>query len=174
MDRDSVEARLGEAIEQGAELTPVPDRGEAPNGEPVEGVEQLPRSRADREPTPGQMELELPTDDVRETRVRALQVEHQLGGAGSRAEELREDERPAERRGELPAIPVQRQRADGLEVPDLGTSAVEPDVGLDQSDPEALGVTQPVEAVPRPVRDDERRCPTARPLGFSKPHPIGV
>ncbi len=94
--------------------------------------------------------------------------------AGARAEQLREDERAAKRRGELPAIPVERHRSDRLEMPHLRTPAEQPDVGLDEGDAESLRVTQLVEAVSRAVRDDERRAPVGGPLGHLRRHPRAV
>ncbi len=46
VDRDAVDPRLAEAAQQAPELATAPDRGEAPDGKPVEGVEQLATMRA--------------------------------------------------------------------------------------------------------------------------------
>ena len=51
--RHAVLTRVGEPVEQRPQLTPAADRGQAADGQPVEDVEQMPRSRADRESGPG-------------------------------------------------------------------------------------------------------------------------
>ena len=54
------------------------------------------------------------------------------------------------------AVPEDRERADGSQVPYLETPEMEADVRFDELDAEQLGGAQVRDAVPRAMRDEER------------------
>lgn len=130
---------------------------DAGDGKAVEALEQPPAPGADGERTLAEIGPQLGEDELGQPAARAFQVEHQFCAGVGRLEELSQEERATPRRGELPAIPVQRQRADRLQVADLGAAAKESDVGLYQRSTGPLGVTEKVKLIARPVCDDQRR-----------------
>lgn len=173
VDRHSVEAIPGEAIEQRSHLAAAPHGCDPTDGEVDEDVEHPPVAGADREPPSGEGALDLGTYEAGKLEAPPFQVEHQLGLVSGRREQLREDEVSASRRSELPAVPVEGQGPDGLEVADLGAPAEQPDVSLDQRDAELLDSTQLLDAVPGAMRHHERRrtgTDDQRAVGDRRPH----
>ena len=110
----------------------------------------------DREPTAPEIRGGSPSTVFSATRSRDLEVEQELRLGRGRLEQLREPEAPAPRRRELPAVPEDRERADGSQVPYLETPEMEADVRFDELDAEQLGGAQVRDAVPRAMRDEER------------------
>lgn len=173
VDRDPVEPVPGEPPQERSTLALAPHGRDPADGQIDEGVEEAPVAGADREPAPREVGLDLTAHEVGKGRAPPLEVEHQLGRLARRGEEVGEDEAPPSRRCELPAIPVEGQGADRLQMPDLGAPVEEPDVSLDQRDAELLDSTQLLDAVPGAVRHHERRragTDDQRAVGDRRPH----
>jgi hypothetical protein len=87
----------------------------------------------------------------------ALEVEHQLGARAGGGEQLVEHHPRRPGRRELPAVPQDRDRADGLAVADLEAPCEQMYVSLDEPETQGFRRPQALEIVPGPVGDDERR-----------------
>ena len=83
----------------------------------------------------------------------ALDVQHERRAVRVRLEQLAQPEPRRGGRGELPAVPEERQRSRRLQVPDLQPAPVLVDVALDDVDAERVGRVQPRQRVARPVGD---------------------
>jgi hypothetical protein len=65
----------------------------------------------------------------------ALEVEHQLGARAGGGQQLVEHHPRRPGRRELPAVPQNRERPDGLAVSDLEPAGEQVDVSLDEPEP---------------------------------------
>lgn len=159
MDRNALEPLSGETRQETAELSRAPDGAHASNRDAAEGVEHAPVPRAHREPASIEVRLERCQDVSDEPVVSSFQVEHELGRGRRRGEQLRKPKPRVPRGDDLPAIPEERKRSDGLQVADLEPPAVEADVGFDERLAEAFSCPQVCEPVAGAMRDEKRVSP---------------
>ena len=66
----------------------------------------------------------------------ALEIEHQLGAVAGGGQQLVENHPRRPRRRELPPVPQDRERPDGLAVADLQPTCEQVDVSLDEPEPQ--------------------------------------
>ena len=159
MYRDAVNPVARVTTQKAAKLPGVSDRVHAAYRVTRERVEHAPAAGTDRESAATEVGLDGREGESRESLVSSLEVEHELCLVGGRGKQLVQLQSRPPRRHDVPAIPQYGQRAGRLQVTDLEPSAVEPDVGFDESRAEVLNCPQVGEAVARAVRDEERVLP---------------
>lgn len=175
MDRDPVESSPRESIQQTTQLACVPYRVDTSNRGVGKRLEQPPPAGTDREPA----HAEVRPDDVEnllaEPDPRPLEVEQELGSGGGGIEELVKLESRSPGGGQLPSIPEDRERPDGLQVPDLEPLAIEADIGFDERGAERLGSPQVGETITRAMGNQERVAPVfGRPERGRRTHSYRV
>ena len=89
------------------------------------------------------------------SRIAALDVEHEHRLRPRGGEQVGEVVEAPPGRREGPAIPVERQRAGGLQVAELEPPAAEVEIGLDHIRAGALGRAQPMRLVAGAMRDQQ-------------------